>query len=199
VFEETDYEGATFAGLRAASTEVADVRFTACAFERSDLSDAVFASCVFDDCSFTDCTMALFGVMNSRFSAVRFHDCKLTGVNWSDADCPTVSLVEPFQFLDCLLDHSVFLGVTLDRVGFLNCSLREVDFSEASLRDAVFSGSDLSGARFSRSDLRGARLESAHGYGIDSNDNLVTGMVVSLPEAVSLISSIGVELVELPL
>ena len=60
-------------------------------------------------------------------------------------------------------------------------------------------GSDLGGARFSRSDLRRARLERAYGYLIDTNDNKVTGMRVSLPEAVSLISSIGVELVEPPL
>ena len=76
--------------------------------------------------------------------------------------------------------------------------MHHVDFSGASLREADFSGSDLSGARFSRTDLRRARLERARHYGIDTGDNVVTGMRVALPEAVSLLASTGVELVEPP-
>ena len=36
-------------------------------------------------------------------------------------------------------------------------------------------------------------------YDIDTTDNVVAGMRVALPEAVSLLASTGVELVELPL
>jgi uncharacterized protein YjbI with pentapeptide repeats len=191
-----DYDGEEFSALVADAVAVQDVRFTGCRFDKSSLVETVFRSCVFDDCSFTDCNLSLIDVVNSRFSGTGFERCKLTGVNWSEADWSAMSVVEPLRFSSCILDLSVFMGLTLDGVVFGDCSLREVDFSDARLCGSDFSGSDLGGARFSRTDLRRARLESAHGYGISTADNTVRGMRVSLPEAVSLLSSIGVELVE---
>jgi fluoroquinolone resistance protein len=198
LFEEDDYQARAFSGVDADSMVVRGVRFDTCTFARSSFHATRFEACVFDDCVFTDCALPLVSVPECLFSATRFEDCKLTGVIWSDADWSSRAVVEPFSFWRCALDLSVFQGVRLDGVRFRDCSLREVDFSAAGLREADFSGSDLGSARFSGSDLRGARLEGAHSYAIDGGDNRIAGMRVSLPEAVSLLSSLGVELVESP-
>ena len=198
LFGDAEYDGHRFSALAAESLVVDDVRFTGCAFDTSDLHEATFRACVFDDCSFTDCNLSLVHLVNSVFGAVAFTGCKLTGVDWSDAVWSPVSVSEPLRFSGCVLDLSVFMGVPLDDAVFEDCSLRKVDFSGARLRRVDFSGSDLGGARFSRTDLRRARLERAHSYQIDANDNTIEGMRVSLPEAVSLLGSLGVELVELP-
>jgi len=192
-FDDDYYHDDTFGGPVADGLVVRDVRFEGCRFQGSRFHDGSFLSCVFDDCSFAHCDLALVRVVNSSFSGATFTECKVTGVNWSEAAASTGA--EPLRFDSCVLDLSVFMGVKLGRVVFRDCSLRHVDFSGADLREADFAGSDLGGARFSRSDLRGARLERAHGYRIDTSDNMITGMRVSLPEAVSLLSFIGVELV----
>jgi uncharacterized protein YjbI with pentapeptide repeats len=198
LFDEDDYQGAAFSGLQADGAVVRAIRFDTCTFARGSFHATGFEACVFDDCVFTDCAMPLVTVLECSFSATRFDDCKLTGVNWSDADWSSLAVLEPFAFRRCALDLAVFQGVRLDGVSFRDCSLREADFSGASLRGAEFSGTDLGNARFSGSDLRGARLEEAHSYAIDAGDNRIAGMRVSLPEAVSLLSSLGVELLESP-
>jgi uncharacterized protein YjbI with pentapeptide repeats len=196
VFDEGDYDGDHFSGLVGDAITVEEIRFDGCQFVKCSFSEARFIDCVFSDCVFTDCSMALWDPVDSRFSGAGFDRCKLTGVDWSGADWSSGALADPFRFSDCALDLSVFMGAILERALFRDCSLREVDFSGAVLRHADFSGSDLGGARFSRADLRGASLVEAHSYMIDTNDNKVEAMKVALPEAVSLFSSIGVELVD---
>ena len=194
----SDHDDETFAALSAAGATVDDVRFAGCRFVECDLSEAVLRSCDFDDCVFTGCSLSVARVPLSRFCDVTFSGCKMTGVDFAEADWSARAAAAPLRFDGCGLDLAVFLGLALRAVVFRDCSLRDADFSDADLTEADFAGSDLTGARFSRTTLTAARLEAARGYDIDLRHNDVRRMVVSLPEAASLLGSLGVELVEPP-
>ena len=70
----------------------------------------------------------------------------------------------------------------------------DVDFREADLSKADFSGTDLTGAQFGRTNLTGANLESARNYRIVPAENTLKGARFSLPEAMSLLSGLDIEI-----
>ena len=77
----------------------------------------------------------------------------------------------------------------------LDCSAVEVDFREADLSRADFSGTDLSNSLFSKTDLSGADFSQARNYHLDPGQNKLKGAKFSLPEAMSLLYAMEIDLV----
>jgi uncharacterized protein YjbI with pentapeptide repeats len=71
---------------------------------------------------------------------------------------------------------------------------REVDFREADLTDGDFSGTDLSGIIFMNTVLDGADFRRASNYNISPMENSISKAVFSLPEAISLLYSMDIQL-----
>ena len=76
------------------------------------------------------------------------------------------------------------------------CKLHDVDFREADLTDADFHYSDLSFSQFHHSNLSSANFAEATNYSIDINANNVKGARFTRLEALSLLDSLGIELVD---
>jgi fluoroquinolone resistance protein len=72
----------------------------------------------------------------------------------------------------------------------------DVDFREADLRQADFGGTDLSQSLFGNTDLAEADLSRARNYRIDPAHNSLRQARFSLPEAMSLLHSMDIVLVE---
>jgi uncharacterized protein YjbI with pentapeptide repeats len=97
-------------------------------------------------------------------------------------------------FSDCAISHSTFIGLNLAGIHIKNCVAFEVDFREADLSRADFTGTDLSGSIFLSTNLREADLRHARNYTIDPGKNEVITTKFSLPEAMSLLYAMDIEL-----
>ena len=193
---EKQHDQCTFNGVEGAKKIWQGVVFDGCCFEQCDFSAAQFRECEFIDCQFIACDLsgAVFGM--SRFQEVEFSACQLFNVDWTLVDWSGFVLAAPFSFSDCDLQLASFNGLELKSLRLLNCQAREVDFREADLTDANFEGSDLSHALFVHCDLSSVNFVESTGAYIDLKNNKIEGARFERIEAVNLLASLGIELVD---
>lgn len=79
---------------------------------------------------------------------------------------------------------------------FSNCILKEVCFEDTDLECSKFTNSDLTDSTFKNSILRKADLSTAKNYNINANLNDIKQAKFSFPEAISLIYSLEIEILE---
>jgi len=184
----SEHEDIVFEQLDATKSSIRDSRFDRCIFRKVQLKESSFSKCKFESCVFESCDLSLFHGYDSAFIDVQFRECKLVGINWTDA-----RRYSNISFEGCVLDYCSFAGLDFRKTGFRDCRLVEASFAEANLTDANFAGSDLTGCRFLRTNLTRCDLSNARGYVISPNENTVKGMKVSLAGAVSLMQTFGVQ------
>lgn len=184
-FKEVAYKGEEI------SNEFLDCTFSDCSF-----GEVLFKNCRFHDCVFSRCDLSLAKVVGSSFQNTRFEKSKVIGINWTLASWSKFLQKSPVHFYECVLDYSTFIGLSLKAIRIIECRARDVDFSEADLSEVDFSNTDLSGSHFRHTSLIKANFESASNYSIDVNLNEVSQARFSLPEAVSLLRSLDIVLVE---
>ncbi|MDQ6709634.1 MAG: pentapeptide repeat-containing protein [Candidatus Dormibacteraeota bacterium] len=187
---------ATFDDLRLDRTTISDGDFEECQFRNCSFQEAEFDACRLMTSSFVGCNLSLARFPRTRLATVQFKRSKLVGINWTVARWPQLGLGQALNFNDCVLSQSVFIGLALKGVSFKDCIAHEVDFSDSNLAKCDFSGTDLSGARFNHTDLSGADFRSARNYTIDPMANTLKGAQFSLPEAVALLTALGVVIVD---
>jgi fluoroquinolone resistance protein len=188
------HNDALFRGLDVADSELASIEFDDCRFVNCTLSRSVLRACRFAGCAFEQCDLGLVRLPRSTFAACRFEDSKAIGVNWTEAQWPETRLWVPLGFVRCVISHSTFMGLDLRETRIVDCTAEDVDFRETDLTEADLSGTDLSGSLFTRTNLSGADLRSARNYRIDPRENVIRGARFSLPEAISLLDGLGVDI-----
>jgi len=194
MYSDRTYAEEAFEQVQLERNDVVSAEFRECRFVRCGFSNAVLRACVFEECVFLECDLSLVKLPHSSFSSTRFEGSKIIGVNWTEARWAMLRLWQPVRFENCVINHSTFLGLDLKGVGFVECMAKDVDFREADLSRADFSGSDLTGAQFGGTNLTGANLRSARNYSIDPGRNVLKGARFSLPEAMSLLSGLDIEI-----
>ncbi|MCO5189813.1 MAG: pentapeptide repeat-containing protein [Anaerolineae bacterium] len=187
-----DYEDVIFSGESLEKVE--DTNFYDCRFEQCTLQSVQFVRCRFRDCVFVGCDLSLMRVTGSTFVAVHFIESHVIGVNWSEAAWPRFAEIRPINFTGCALNYSTFFGVKLKQCDFVDCVAKDVDFGEADLTEANCTGTDFAESRFLHTDLTRTNLRGAKNYAIDATANTVKGTKVSLPEALSLLYSLDIDL-----
>jgi len=192
----TDYAGELFRKVRLERGELAGSQFHDCTFEACSFAETSFESCRFVGCLFRDCDLSLAQIRDCSFTTARFEQSKLVGVDWTRASWPEVRLGEPLSFTACALSHSTFIGLNLQGVSFRGCVAVNVDFREADLSAANFARTDLLDSLFQATNLTGADLSRARNYRIDPSQNRIEKARFSLPEAMSLLYSMDIVLVE---
>jgi fluoroquinolone resistance protein len=185
-----------FEDIQLERDQLVSSEFYDCAFMRCSFVESVFRNCRFVNCAFQHCDLSLVQVMGSTFSATRFEDSKAIGVDWTQADWPTAGLARPVGFFRSAISHSTFIGLRLRGIQIRDCVAVDVDFREADLSHADFAGTDLSQSLFSHTDLTEADLSRARNYHIDPARNVLRQARFSLPEAMSLLYSMDIVLVE---
>jgi len=186
LFRELD-----LAGRRLVGSQFYDCQFEACAF-----GESVFQNCRFVDCIFKECDLSLVRMPGSAFSATRFLDSRVIGVDWTQADWSGVSLGQPIEFKRCALSHSTFIGLSLPGIQIKDCLAADVDFRETDLSRADFSDSDLEQSLFANTNLSKADLRTARNYHIAPGQNVLKGARFALPEAMSLLYNLDIDLSE---
>jgi uncharacterized protein YjbI with pentapeptide repeats len=192
----SDYSQHRFEEVRPSDDEIDSASFEDCLFVRCDLSGLRFRDCRFSDCRFQECDLSLMKPGGSTFSGCTFRACRALGINWSEASWPETRLRLPVSFTQSVLSHSTFFGLDLRDVGFIECVVRDVDFREARLSGCDFGGTDLLGSVFHEADLSGADLSGARDYAIDPRRTVLEGARFSLPEAISLLGGLGIEITD---
>jgi fluoroquinolone resistance protein len=185
-----------FKEIRLERDELASSEFYDCAFLRCSFVETIFRNCRFVNCAFQRCDLSLVQVVGSTFSSTRFEDSKVIGVDWTKAEWPTTGLAKPVGFFRSALSHSTFIGLRLRGIQIRDCVAVDVDFRETDLSQANFAGTDLAQSLFSDTDLTEADLSRARNYHIDPGRNVLSQARFSLPEAMALLYSMDIVLIE---
>jgi uncharacterized protein YjbI with pentapeptide repeats len=187
---DQSFRGLNLEGVRLTVSEFHDCQFESCSF-----AESVFQSCRFVGCEFNECDLSLVQVTGSSFSGCRFMDSRVIGVDWTQSNWSGVSLGQPIGFERCALSHSTFIGLKLSGLQVKECVATDVDFREADLSKANFSDSDLNQSLFANTNLSKADLRTARNYHIVPEQNILKGARFSLPEAMSLLFNMDIDLV----
>jgi uncharacterized protein YjbI with pentapeptide repeats len=118
------------------------------------------------------------------------------GVNWTEASWPKKGFMCPISFVKCALNYSTFIGLALKRIVIRECMAIDVDFREADLTEADLTHTDFTDSLFIKTNLTEANLTHAKNYKINASLNVLKKTKVSLPEAMSLLHSLDIILVE---
>jgi uncharacterized protein YjbI with pentapeptide repeats len=196
ISSNTEYSDQVFNNVHLQSEQILSSEFYNCVFSNSSFTECVFQKCRFVNCAFQGCDLSLAQVPESIFSTTRFEDSKIIGVNWAQADWPGSGLGKPLCIIKSAISHSTFIGLNLKGVQIKDCIAADVDFREADLSRSDFSGTDLSESIFSNTNFSEADLSQARNYQIDPGQNVLKGARFSLPEAMSLLYSMDIILVE---
>lgn len=163
--------------------------FVECHFNGIDFTEFNFSRLKFMDCEFIECNLSNVSFKNASFRDIEFKKSKLMGLNWSSA-----ATLSNLSFYECILDYSVFQSLNLKGTVFSDCKMCEVDFYESQLTKASFADSFLKGAVFNKANLCEADLRGAKEYFIDVRYTQVSRAKFSLPEALTLLSSLEITL-----
>lgn len=193
--QDDEFYDQSFCDIDCSEEELEGKVFDGCSFESCDFHEATFRKCEFTDCTFVTCNLNFWKVENSKFSSVKFSDCKISGVNWTRAYWLGLSVGSPFEFESCLLNSSTFFSLNQTDIVIKGCRAHDVDFREANLSGAKFADTDLTNSLFHNTNLSGANFFDAKNYSIDVTTNKVKNATFCRFEAVSLLESLGINLV----
>lgn len=194
--DDKHFQGVEFCNLKLEQNTIKAKEFYDCSFKSCDFSEASFLNCEFNNCKFLECNLNNIKVKNSKFAEVEFVDCKIIGVNWIDAYWRGLVLSEALVFNRCMLNSSSFYGLTLEKMVMIECRAHYVDFREANLKGANFSHTDLRDSLFNNTNLSHANFKEAENYDINIKNNLIKNATFCRYEAVSLLSSLGINLID---
>jgi len=194
--EVSEYLSKNFKGLNLINKEIISKEFDCCTFNDCDFSEAILNKSKFIDCHFIKCNLSLVKIEQSKFLDVMFEECKAIGVDWTRASWSKYSLSSPIKFYKCIINDSSFFGLSLEEISMEECKAHDVDFREGNFSEANFSYTDFANGLFNKTNLTGANFIEAINYNIDIYFNEISRAKFSRIEAVRLLDSLGVELVE---
>lgn len=186
-----DFYKVHFTNLVHHSEKIDFREFYDCVFENCTFQEVDFKGSRFINCSFNGCDLSLAQMPGAGFRSTIFRNCKLIGIDWSVAASPLM-----VEFFDCDISYSSFAHVDFSKGKIMRCKAQEVYFWEANLTQANFSQTDLEKSQFKECNLTKADFSTAHSYAISPLENILKEAKFSLPEAVSLLTYLGIDLIE---
>jgi fluoroquinolone resistance protein len=193
----SEYTTEEFKKLELRSGLVSEKRFQGCGFVKCVFNENTFRSCAFHECIFKACDLSLAKLPGCSFKAVKFVDCQLIGLDWTETTWAGGRVIfKPADFTGCVLNYSTFMGLDLKGAVLRKCIAREVSFEEADLTRADCRGTDFSGSRFNHTNLTETDFTGALNYAVSPVDNTLKKTKFSLPEAMSLLHEMDIVLTD---
>ncbi len=184
---DAEYVDREFDSIDLKKVLVSQSEFQSCDFNRCDLSQSVFTDCRFDNCTFQSCDLSLIKFKEVHLRNSIFTGSKLVGIDWTG-----VAKTFSADFSDCILNLSNFSAMNLKKRKIVNCTAHEVSFAESNMTECNCKLTDFAGSVFSKTNLTKADFTDAMNYTIDVRANTTTKMKLSLPEALSLLETLGI-------
>jgi fluoroquinolone resistance protein len=194
--ESNEFLSRTFKGLALVEEEISRKVFEECDFRDCNFSATLFSMCKFVDCSFVNCNLSNAKVIESKFLNVEFAQCKVIGINWTEAAWPRIAVDPQLTFRNSILNDSSFFGLKLHHIVIHDCKAHGVDFRGADLTGANLTHTDLQRSLFGKTTLTEADFAEATNYSIDVLDNSVDKARFSRHEAFGLLSGLDIELID---
>jgi fluoroquinolone resistance protein len=189
LLKETAYYKEKFTAL-SWEKEIADsIRFEECTFSECRLIECKFEKCVFIECKFEKSTVSAINPTGSRFLNPNFILCKVMGFDWAKA-----AKLQELNFNECHLDYSNFSSLQLPKIRMTKCSAKEARFVESDMSDGVFTDTDFQGSTFFKSNFSRADFRRAKNYEIDIKNNTLKKARFSMPEVLSLLYGLEIEI-----
>lgn len=191
-----EYLSQTLTGLCLTSQNITSKKFDSCTFKDCDFSEATFNDTKFIDCTFIKCNLSIAKINNCKFSDVIFEECKLIGIDWTSIAWPQIALCSPVKFYKCIINDGIFFGLSLEELVIEQCKAHDVDFREGNFTDSNFTYTDFTNSLFNKTNLTGVNFTEAFNYNIDIYFNDIKRAQFSRHEAVRLLDSLNIELVD---
>ena len=191
-----EYFDKSFNKLQLNSLTIVACEFEECEFNECDFSEAIFKNCKFINCSFRSCNLSLLKVPYTSFFEINFMECKLVGVDWTKASWPSFNLDSDLKFSKCILNDSSFFGLTLNELEFDECKLYDVDFREGNFANSSMVYCDFTNSLFMHTNLQSVDFTESCNFNIDVLENRIAKAKFSRYEALNLLDSLGIELVD---
>jgi uncharacterized protein YjbI with pentapeptide repeats len=198
VFKTSEYTGELLNEVIFDHQIIEEKVFVACTFKKCDFHESQFKNCTFRDCRFEQCDLNLMTVDGSVFQNIFFEKTKMIGINWAKASWGKASfhqLLKKINFIECVINYNTFMGIKLDKIKMEKCIAKEVNFSNTDLTDSSLRYTDFSGTMFSHTNLTRTDFYKATNYNIDPVNNTLKKTRFILPEALSLLYNLDIELV----
>ncbi len=194
--EINEYLTKNFDGLDLSKKIISSKIFDGCIFNKCDFSEATLNDNKFIDCHFVKCNFSIVNIQSSHFLDVIFDECKVIGTDWTDACWPGIPLCAPIKFHKCIINDSSFFGLSLEEMVIEECKAHDVDFREGNFSEANFTYTDFTGSLFNKTNLTGADFTEATNYNIDIYFNEIKRAKFCRHEAVRLLESLDIELID---
>jgi len=120
----------------------------------------------------------------------------MIGIDWTQANWSELALSAPIKFYQCIINDCSFFGLDISGIVIAECKAHDVDFREGDFSQANFTDSDFSNSLFLKTNLSRADFTDAVHYNIDVYLNEIKQAKFSRFEAVNLLSSLDVVLVD---
>lgn len=169
------------------NNEIAGTEFVNCQFVKCKFNETIFNKCRFEKCTFKECDLSLMKPSYSSFIDIVFDSTKCIGIDWVLSAKPLT-----VDFTHSIVSFSSFFGINLRKMIMTSCIAIEVDFAEANLTEGKFNQTDLAGSRFLKTNMTKADFTYAYNYNIDPSLNTLSKTKFSIPEAISLLSTLDI-------
>lgn len=190
------YYEESFNKLSASEINICDSEFEECEFNDCNFSSSTFASCRFINCTFKRCNLSIMNLSLTRISEVAFSECKLVGIDWTKAYWPDFIVDSQLEFTQCILNDASFFALTLHELKLNACKLHDVDFREGDFSNSTITYCDCTNSLFMHSNLQGVDFTESYNYDIDILENSIAKAKFSRYEALRLLDSLDIELVD---
>lgn len=189
MFDKKDYFQESFEEIVESKQIFSEIEFEECKFIDCSFVECKFVKCKFISCEFRECVLSAVVLDQCRFVDTNFVDSKVIGIDWTKAK----ELLN-LSFTKCQLNYSNFKLLKLPKIKMVDCQAKEVEFIETDLRESDLSGTDFEGSIFSKTNLAKANLVKAKNYFINPRNNNIKKAKFSLPEAMSLLDCLDIDL-----
>ena len=196
IAEGKEHYDQVFENVHLGHGEILTGKFVDCKFVKCDFESAILTNCRFSGCLFQECNLSLVQIKGSSFPSTRFENTKFIGIDWTSGDWSQTEFSQLEGFFDSVLSHSTFIGLKLKGIQVQECIAHEVDFRESDLSGVSFRGTDLEKSLFGNTNLTKSDLSQARNYQMDPSNNVLKKAKFSLPEAMVLLYSMDIEILE---
>lgn len=191
-----EYFECIFDDVNASQQHFSGIQFEDCTFNDCDFNEATFKHCKFIHCHFNRCQMSVVKWAYTELFDMNFIECKLIGVDWTQADWPTFRLHPELVFKQCMLNGASFFGLMLNELLFESCQLHDVDFREGDFKHSTIRQCDLFQSQFMRTQLQSVDFTDSVNIDINILNNPLTKATFSRLEALNLLQGLDITLVD---
>lgn len=188
--EMEDFEDLKLYSENISGFEFKDCLFKNCSFEECSLKNVYFKDCIFENCTI----MNIKSENNTVIQSVDFISCQIIGINWQDF-LPSLIFMDPINKIEtCCLKYNTFFEMNFKKFKFSGNEVVNSMFSGCDLAEADFFECNLNKTEFFKADLRKANFRESKGYQIDITTCKLKQAKFSMPEVVSLLNILEIDI-----